>query len=289
MVEALKSFKTPEEIEALEGELLGVNTIPIPVKHGFCKGIYTRQITIPRGTLAIGHSHADECMNIVTSGSASVLVDDQIKLIKGPCCFNSAPLQRKIGFVHEDITWITVHATRETDISSLESKLIIKSDIFRRYEMAQSSVSTEISNCPVDALLEDRLDYFKAIKELGFTHSEVRSITEDLRDQIEFPAGTGGLVYVGSSKLQGNGLFSAFAASNGDVLAPALVKGKRTKAGRFTNHSRFPNSAFVVDINGDVNLIAICDIHANQELTVDYRQAKRESEKAREILNFNTQ
>lgn len=79
MAEALKSFTTPEQIEALEGELLGSSgSTPIPVSHNFCRGIYARTVLIPAGFLAIGHSHSDECLNIVASGSVSVVIDGEV-------------------------------------------------------------------------------------------------------------------------------------------------------------------------------------------------------------------
>src|SRR5688572_3022727 len=102
MVQVLTYFTTPEEIEALEGELLGKANINIPVKHGFCKGIATRQITLTAGTIAIGHGHTGECLNIVTAGSVSVVLDGKVKRITAPAQFVSPPLARKVGYVHED-------------------------------------------------------------------------------------------------------------------------------------------------------------------------------------------
>jgi SET domain-containing protein len=58
---------------------------------------------------------------------------------------------------------------------------------------------------------------------------------------------------------------------------PALINGMRTQAGRFVNHSVTPNCEMVKRPNGDVDLVALEDLHgciggnAGQELTVDYR------------------
>jgi hypothetical protein len=288
MVEVLKSFTTPEEIEALEGELLNAETVNIHVQHGFCKGVYSRKIVLPAGIIAIGHAHSDECLNIVTSGSVSVVIDGIVRRITGPCEFVSPPGHRKIGFVHEDCTWFTIHATDKKDIAELELDLIIKSPTFRRYELANPT-STEIANCPRDEFWIDRVDYFNLLKELGVSHEEARRVSEKQDDQIEFPAGAGNSVYVGSSVIQGSGLFAAFDAVKGDVLCPARIGTKRTKAGRYTNHSRYPNCKFVADQNGDINLVANADIRIGDELTVDYRQAKKTASIADSFLNLNTQ
>jgi hypothetical protein len=49
MAEAMKSFTTPQQIEALEGELLGSsNNIPVSVSHAFCKGVYSGRFSCHR-------------------------------------------------------------------------------------------------------------------------------------------------------------------------------------------------------------------------------------------------
>jgi hypothetical protein len=289
MVEVLRSFTTLEEIEALEGELLNnVEPVNIPVKYGFCKGLHTRQITLPKGIIAIGHAHSGECLNIVTAGSVSVVIDGEVKRITAPCQFVSAPLGRKVGFVHEDCTWITVHATHTTDIDELEKELLVKSPTFTKYKL-DNPECTEIVNAPRDEFWIDRVDYFKAVKELGVDHQKVRSQSENTSDLVEFEPGKGDKVYVGSSLIQGSGMFSSFGATKGEVLCAARIGTKRTKAGRYTNHARYPNAEMVPDHNGDINLVALSDIMAGEEITVDYRQARKASEVADRSLNLNTQ
>ena len=277
MVEALKSFVSLDSIEALENELLNIGSVTIPVKHCFCRGIYTRQITIPKGTLAIGHAHSDECLNIVTAGSVSVVLDGKVVLVSAPACFPSAPFDRKVGYVHEDLTWITVHATSETRIEKLENDLIIKSKAFKRHEDAVSKESCDMSIFGCDKTMIDRIDYFHAISELGFTHEQVVAMSNNTDDMMELPPGTGGLVFIGTSSISGNGLFSSFGCNEGDSLCVARIGKKRTMAGKYTNHSKNPNCFFRCDNNGDVYLIAAKKIDAKEELTVDYRLARKEA------------
>lgn len=277
MVEALKSFVSLDSIEALEDELLALGSVSIPVKHSFCRGIYTRQITIPKGTLAIGHAHSDECLNIVTAGSVSVVIDGKIVLVSAPACFPSAPLDRKVGYVHEDLTWITVHATNETRIEKLENDLIVKSKAFKRHEDALSRESCDMGVFGCDKTMIDRVDYFHAISELGFTHEQVVAISNNEDDMVDLPPGTGSLVFIATSSISGNGLFSSFECKQGDELCVARIKNKRTIAGKYVNHSKQPNCFFRCDDNGDVYLVASKEIPSKSELTVDYRLARKEA------------
>jgi len=86
-------------------------------------------------------------------------------------------------------------------------------------------------------------------------------------------------VKIGDSPIEGKGLFATATIEQGEVIAPAGIKGKRTIAGRFTNHSANPNAFLVLHENGDVDLVAKYYISGckagfdGEEITIDYRQA----------------
>ena len=67
----------------------------------------------------------------------------------------------------------------------------------------------------------------------------------------------------------------------GAVIAPARIAGKRTPAGRYTNHSAKPNAVMVQLPSGDIDLVASRHISGcaggqlGEEITIDYRQALR--------------
>jgi SET domain-containing protein len=62
----------------------------------------------------------------------------------------------------------------------------------------------------------------------------------------------------------------------GEPVAPARRGGKRTPAGRYTNHGAHPNAAMMMLENGDIDLVAIKAIGGclggmdGEEITVDY-------------------
>ena len=121
-----------EELEGLEKTLLSFPQIVAPLVHRFAPGVYIREITMPAGSLIIGHEHKTEHFNIVLKGRADVMMDGQIvDTIVAPCTFVSSAGVRKLLHIHEEMIWQTVHPTAETDICKLEEELVIKSKTFQ--------------------------------------------------------------------------------------------------------------------------------------------------------------
>lgn len=284
LVEALKSFTTLEEIEALEGEMLAHKSVPIHVKHSFAAGIYAREITLPAGVVAIGHAHTEECLNIVTKGSVSVLLEGEMVRVSAPATFPSAPFSRKVGYVHEDLTWITVHPIKERSIDKIESQIIAKSDTFKRHEALLEGQCAALAAISADEGWSDRIDYLSALKDLGFTQKQVDEMVHNEEDQIELPEDFQALTYRGSSEIHGTGVFSSFAFPVGRNLGPCRIGGYRTHLGRYTNHAQFPNAKFELGHNGRVNTIAIRKILPGDEITVNYRDAFLVAREADKVL-----
>lgn len=119
----------------------------------------------------------------------------------------------------------------------------------------------------------DRDDYLRAVHEFGMTHSDVLAMSENEADQIALPDGID-TVRVAPSLIQGSGLFAACNITCGTVIAPARIGVNRTPVGRFINHSVAPNCNMEVSHNRTIYLVATRTICADEELTVDYRQAR---------------
>ncbi len=113
-----------EKIEALEAEMLKLPQIDIPPKHHFAKGLYAREIFIPAGTLLVGKIHKSEHLNIILKGDISVITEWGMERIKAPHAMVSKSGTKKVGYAHKDTTYITIHATEETDAEKLEEELI---------------------------------------------------------------------------------------------------------------------------------------------------------------------
>lgn len=104
------------------------DVIDVPVQHHFAPGVYIRQMDAAAGTLVVSKMHRTEHMNILLKGSLTVATEDGIQLMTAPCVLKSMPGTKRIGYFHEDSSWITVHPTEETDLEKIEQQVIVPDD-----------------------------------------------------------------------------------------------------------------------------------------------------------------
>jgi hypothetical protein len=270
----LENNKTDSEIIKIDDAAQYMMTLPqanCPVIHRFGPGLYIREVLIPAGSYAIGHYQKFDHFNVLLKGRVTMLNDDgsAVELV-APMAFTGRP-GRKIGYVHEDMVWQNIYSTTETDVETLESMLLDKSKEFVSF--SESKMSIEKINHEAD-----REDYKKCLDEYGFTEETARSQSEMEHDRIDLPYGAW-KIKVGDSAIEGKGLFATADINEGDLIANARVKGCRTIAGRYTNHSKNPNSVMVKRMNGDIDLVALRNINGCQgglngeEITINYRDA----------------
>lgn len=260
-------------VEHIEAAMLQEAQVDCPVMHRFGPGIYIREVFMPAGTLAIGHKQTTVHLNVFIKGRVTVINEDGSTTdLVAPMTFVGQP-GRKIGYVHEDVLWQNVYATSETNVEALEATFIEKSDPWLEHNAAMESVAL-IGYAP------DRADYLACLTQFGFTEEQARAQAENEIDQIPFPHG-GYKCMVAPSRIDGRGLFATAGIESGEVIAPARIGGRRTPAGRFTNHAISPNARMVLRENGDIDLVASRAIQgcaggqAGEEITIDYRQALR--------------
>ncbi|MEG2265445.1 MAG: hypothetical protein RR932_04570 [Acinetobacter sp.] len=102
--------------------------INVPVQHHFAPGVYMRQMDAAAGTLVVSKMHRTEHMNILLKGSVTVATEDGIQLMTAPCVLKSMPGTKRIGYFHEDSSWITIHPTSDTDLEKIEQQVIVPDD-----------------------------------------------------------------------------------------------------------------------------------------------------------------
>jgi len=112
-----------------------------------------------------------------------------------------------------------------------------------------------------------RKDYSAFLSEVGMTDSEVRAASDQEGDRIDIDTDS---IYLADSNIEGIGIFSSNNLRGGDVVMAAVVDGKRTQAGRYSNHSDTPNTRPEY-IGDDAYMTAINDIEIGDELTTSYR------------------
>ena len=114
-----------QKIDAAEEILLQVPQMEIIPRHVFADGLYGREILIPAGTILTGkvHRHAD--LNFVLYGEIDVITENGPRRVVGPCWFAGKAGAKQIGHAHTDTLWVTVHATRNRDLETLEDEICV--------------------------------------------------------------------------------------------------------------------------------------------------------------------
>lgn len=260
-------------LEKLEEELLQLDQTDCPVNHHFYPGLYLREVCVKAGVFAMGHYQKTHHLNLFLKGKVEVIKDDGTsEILTAPMLFMGAP-GRKVGLVLEDMTWFNIYVTEETDIETLESTYLDKSDV-------ATKASEDALTCDRS---EDNEDFELLLSEIKMTAEQVRAESEITVDLIPFPPGMTA-VGVFDSPIEGKGLFATGNFAPGDIIAPGRIDNKRTPAGRYVNHSKTPNST-VEFYGGDVDFIALKDISGckggflGDEITIDYRDALRKRKK----------
>ena len=121
----LAHVPTLEEIQRLEAVIGACEQVEMPPVHHFANGLYGREIRIPAGTVLTGKQHATEHLNILAEGEITVWTEGGMKRLKAPHVMVSSPGTKRVGYAHTDTVWITVHASKETDLEKLEAELIV--------------------------------------------------------------------------------------------------------------------------------------------------------------------
>jgi hypothetical protein len=120
-------------IEKLESMMMSAGgQVELSPAHYFAKGLYAREIRIPKGTLLTGKIHKHEHLNIISQGEISVLTEHGPQRIKAPCTIVSQPGTKRVGYAHEDTVWTTIHATDETDVEKIDDELVVET--FEQYQ-----------------------------------------------------------------------------------------------------------------------------------------------------------
>lgn len=257
-----------EKIEKVTKLLLTQEQANCPVVHRFGPNIYIREVFIPAGTFAVGHYQRFEHMNILLKGKVTLIKEDNTKeLLTAPMSF-TLPKGRKVGYVHEDMIWLNIYSTTETDIEKLEEHFLDKNA--SPWKKEEQILLEDFS-----FIKESQDDFKDVITILGFTEKQVEDMSKYEKDLIPFPNGNYSCC-LGDSKIHGKGLFATANIKEGEIIAPARLSNNRTPAGRYTNHSILPNAKMIKNSKEDIYLVSLTNIQGNlggtlgEEITIDY-------------------
>lgn len=255
-------------IQQLEENCLQEEQLECPVMNIFGPNLYIRSVHIPAGTFAIGHKQRDYHMNIFLQGRMVVFSDEkEPKTIEAPMVF-TAPPGKKVGYAIEDVIWLNVYATNETDVSVLEEMFMEKSE-----EWSQTQ----------DRKKENE-QYQNLLDKLNVSDSLVQEQSENIADQIQMPYGSY-KICIHKSPISGRGVFATSNIAKGEIIGSVKLGNYRTPIGRYLNHSDNPNAR--VEVFGkDLHLIALQGIEGykggslGDEITTDYEHNLKKSQEA---------
>jgi hypothetical protein len=116
-----------EFISYFESKALKCDQLEIPIVNHFSKGVYAREMRVPKGAFIVGKIHKFKNLNILSSGEVTVLSIDGVMRVKAPFTFVASPGSKRMFFMHEDTVWTTIHGTDEIDVDKIENEFIAKS------------------------------------------------------------------------------------------------------------------------------------------------------------------
>jgi hypothetical protein len=258
----------PITAEYLTPLLLDMPQAPAPIYHRFGPGIYIREMHAAAGTLIVGHIQKEDHSNLLLKGKALMINEDESSYeLEAPAFVVGKAGSRKIALVIEDMVWQNIYATDETDIDKLEERFLEPDKVKSVFLQAEFD-KQEQENQHI------RDDYKKMLVEFGMTEEQAKEyhIHDEVVD-FDMP----NQLRVAESAIEGLGLFTTAPILIGEYICKVRIGGKRTPAGRFTNHSPTPNCARVLLDNGDLGLVSLTNIDGclggsvGTELTVNYR------------------
>lgn len=97
-----------------------------PLVHSFADGMYIRQITIPPEQLTTTKIHARSHPYFILKGHVSVLTENGVEKLEAPYSGITKAGTKRVIWTHDEVVWITVHSTKETDLDKIEVDVIAK-------------------------------------------------------------------------------------------------------------------------------------------------------------------
>jgi len=121
---ALRSaiFRLEDAIKSIPGS--GIEESGIQHIHHFAPGVYAREMIVPAGVLLTGAVHKTEHISIFMEGRMLIPDEHGSREIQAPIVEICQPGVKRVGLALDQVRWITVHPTDETDLEVLEAELV---------------------------------------------------------------------------------------------------------------------------------------------------------------------
>ncbi len=116
------------DIERLQAVMAQMPQLELETNHHFSKGLYCRELLIPKDCTLVGKVHKHEHMCMLIKGEMTIISGQGRQVIKAPAIFVSHPGVKRAGYAHEDSVFVTVHNTDLKDLAQIEAELVEPDD-----------------------------------------------------------------------------------------------------------------------------------------------------------------
>lgn len=106
--------------------------IDVPVEHLFADGLYARPMFMREGESVVGATHGKQHLCIVV-GDCIVVDGHSRKELRGLNYFVSEVGAKRAIIAKTDMVWITIHATKLTDVGEIEREVLLPEDEPNRF------------------------------------------------------------------------------------------------------------------------------------------------------------
>lgn len=115
-----------DTLDRLEVAIAQLPPVELLTEHLFGHNCYARILHIPAGTVLTGKRHRFKTINILLKGRIEVTATNEApRMLTAPAIFVAEAGARRAGFVHEDVTWVNIHGTEETNLEQIEAEQIV--------------------------------------------------------------------------------------------------------------------------------------------------------------------
>jgi quercetin dioxygenase-like cupin family protein len=119
-----------EKVFELEAHIQQLPQCHIGIKHYFADGVYAREMSAPAGAVVTGKIHKHQQINILSSGTMSVVLgDNNMETVSAPFTVVAPAGSKRAFYCHTDCVWTTILGTDEKDPDVIEETLTTNSEI----------------------------------------------------------------------------------------------------------------------------------------------------------------
>ena len=101
------------------------------IRHHFvgqddAKGVYAKEIHIPRGTVLVSHSHEYDHLSVLAEGAIYLTVDGMTTRREAPAVLVIRKHLEHSLHALNDVVWLCIHPTEETSVEKVDDVILQK-------------------------------------------------------------------------------------------------------------------------------------------------------------------